>query len=324
MFLFGGSRIYRNMFNDNKYVECYLLSDLEKELGLNRGKLVRLAYLLGGDYADGLPGVGPVLGCELLEEFSGDDGLQRFKEWWTKVQSGRDNEEDTKTAWRRKFVRLASFFRYPEETETPACAEERPQEPLHRLELAEPCHRELSLLMFFGHHFAYASSTSQAQAYYKPAVNKEDEPFSWSGPDLDGLRTCVLLLIPTPLANEFCSKLPQYDSHLEQLKDGRTHAPSHQAAEPAQGRPTAPAAESHQLVRPLSPFASSSFSPCLECSFDVSAGNGPLAPREQRVGYASSRLQNVVQVRPPHPHQRDTADPLLPVLAQEAEVWRRS
>lgn len=109
MFLFGGSRIYRNMFNDNKYVECYLLSDLEKELGLDRGKLVRLAYLLGGDYADGLQGVGPVLGRELLEEFSGEDGLQRFKEWWMKVQSGRDDEEDTKTAWRRKFVRSLSL-----------------------------------------------------------------------------------------------------------------------------------------------------------------------------------------------------------------------
>lgn len=106
VFLFGGSRIYRNMFNDNKYVECYLLADLERELGLDRDKLVRLAYLLGGDYADGLMGVGPVLGRELLEEFQGPDGLQDFKVWWSKVQSGKDDEdEDTNTAWRRKFVR---------------------------------------------------------------------------------------------------------------------------------------------------------------------------------------------------------------------------
>lgn len=107
VFLFGGSRIYRNMFNDNKYVECYLLSDLEKDLGLDRGKLVRLAYLLGGDYADGLPGVGPVLGMELLHEFPGEGGLDEFKEWWEKVQKGQDSEDDLQTTWRRKFVRLA-------------------------------------------------------------------------------------------------------------------------------------------------------------------------------------------------------------------------
>lgn len=108
VFLFGGSRIYRNMFNDSKYVECYLLADLDRELGLDRDKLVRLAYLLGGDYADGLPGVGPVLARELLEEFAGMDGLERFKVWWKKVQSGRDSEEDTKTPWRRKFVSTLS------------------------------------------------------------------------------------------------------------------------------------------------------------------------------------------------------------------------
>jgi DNA excision repair protein ERCC-5 len=96
------------MFNDDKYVECYLLSDLEKELGLDRDKLVRLAYLLGGDYADGLPGVGPVLGRELLEEFEGKEGLDEFKEWWGKVQSGKDGKDDNKTAWRRKFVSSTS------------------------------------------------------------------------------------------------------------------------------------------------------------------------------------------------------------------------
>lgn len=107
VFLFGGSRVYRNMFNEAKYVECYLLSDLEREIGLDRGKLVRLAYLLGSDYTEGLPGVGPVVGRELLEEFPGKDGLKLFKAWWDKVQSGQDTEKDTNTSWKRRFVRLA-------------------------------------------------------------------------------------------------------------------------------------------------------------------------------------------------------------------------
>ncbi|GAA6000371.1 hypothetical protein JCM10207_007983 [Rhodosporidiobolus poonsookiae] len=102
VFLFGGSRIYRNMFNESKYVECYLLADLEREIGLDRDKLVRLAYLLGSDYTDGLPGVGPVQGMELLNEFPGEDGLKRFKQWWAKVQSGKDAAA-TDTTWKRRF-----------------------------------------------------------------------------------------------------------------------------------------------------------------------------------------------------------------------------
>lgn len=108
VFLFGGSRIYRNMFNQNKYVECFLLSDLEKELGLDRDKLVRLAYLLGSDYVDGLPGIGPVRAREILEEFEGENGLKEFKNWWSKVQSGQDSKDDNDTAFKRSLVRLTS------------------------------------------------------------------------------------------------------------------------------------------------------------------------------------------------------------------------
>lgn len=112
VFLFGGSRIYRNMFNESKYVECYLLADLEREIGLDRDKLVRLAYLLGSDYTEGLPGVGPVAGRELLEEFPGKNGLVRFREWWDRVQNGKDSEQETNTSWKRRFVR-ASLSLHP-------------------------------------------------------------------------------------------------------------------------------------------------------------------------------------------------------------------
>lgn len=105
VFLFGGLRVLKNMFNQSKTVECFFLSDLERELGLERDKLIRLAYLLGSDYTDGLPGVGPVVAMELLKEFPGQDGLHKFKDWWKKVQSGKDNAEDTRTPFRKRFVR---------------------------------------------------------------------------------------------------------------------------------------------------------------------------------------------------------------------------
>ncbi|KAJ4362811.1 DNA repair protein rad2, partial [Neurospora sp. IMI 360204] len=46
-FLFGGTRVYKNMFNGNKFVECYLSSDIERDLSLSRDQLIALAQLLG-------------------------------------------------------------------------------------------------------------------------------------------------------------------------------------------------------------------------------------------------------------------------------------
>ena len=108
VFLFGGARVFKNMFNQSKTVECFLAPDLARELGLDRGALVRLAYLLGSDYTAGLPGVGPVVAMELLSEFPGQDGLHKFRAWWQKVQSGRDRPEESATPFRKRFVRCLS------------------------------------------------------------------------------------------------------------------------------------------------------------------------------------------------------------------------
>ena len=36
VFLFGARRVYRNIFEDRKYVEAYDMSDIEANLGLDR------------------------------------------------------------------------------------------------------------------------------------------------------------------------------------------------------------------------------------------------------------------------------------------------
>lgn len=41
------------------------------DVGLDRSKLINLAYLLGSDYTEGIPGVGYVTGMEILNEFPG-------------------------------------------------------------------------------------------------------------------------------------------------------------------------------------------------------------------------------------------------------------
>lgn len=112
VFLFGAQRVFKNMFNQSKTVECFLLTDLSRELGLDRDSLVRLAYLLGSDYVEGLPGVGPVVAMELLKEFPGKNGLHKFREWWTKVQSGKDKDEDNQSKFRKQFVSFRSSERF--------------------------------------------------------------------------------------------------------------------------------------------------------------------------------------------------------------------
>ncbi|KAI0367801.1 PIN domain-like protein [Pilatotrama ljubarskyi] len=148
VFLFGGARVLKNMFNQSKTVECFLLSDLERELGLDRDKLVRLAYLLGSDYTEGLPGVGPVVAMELLTEFPGQDGLHKFKAWWQRVQSGRDKPEESSSRFRRRFKKRFKDLYLPSDWPNPAVRD----------------------------------------AYYHPTVDESREPFKWGMPDLDALR----------------------------------------------------------------------------------------------------------------------------------------
>ncbi|KAI5294953.1 DNA repair protein rad2 [Ascosphaera acerosa] len=110
VFLFGGTRVYKNMFNQAKFVECYLAKDLEDEYGLTREKLIRFAHLLGSDYTEGIPNVGPVTALEILTEF---DTLEAFRDWWTQVQRGIQLPDDTHSDFRRKFRKSVSKLFLP-------------------------------------------------------------------------------------------------------------------------------------------------------------------------------------------------------------------
>ncbi|KAF8501684.1 hypothetical protein F5888DRAFT_1875010 [Russula emetica] len=152
VFLFGGARVYKNMFNQSKTVECFFLADFARELGIDRENLVQLAYLLGSDYVEGLPGVGPVVAMELLKEFTGGNGLQKFKEWWQRVQSGRDKPEESQSKFRRRFKKRFKTLYIPDDWPNPVVRD----------------------------------------AYYNPTVDNSEETFKWGLPDLDGLRDLLL------------------------------------------------------------------------------------------------------------------------------------
>jgi DNA excision repair protein ERCC-5 len=103
-FVFGGNTIYKNMFDEMKYVEVYRASDAEKEMSLGRNEMVALAMLLGGDYTEGVRGVGIVNAMEVLDAFDMSrgpkQGLMDFHNWLTMFnpledapsQAGRKDE----------------------------------------------------------------------------------------------------------------------------------------------------------------------------------------------------------------------------------------
>jgi DNA excision repair protein ERCC-5 len=100
-FLFGGTRVYKNMFNAAKFVECYLANDFVSEFSLTREKLIAIAQLLGSDYTTGISGIGPVTALEIISEFP---KLEDFKDWWTGVQNNSiPKEADASNTFRRRF-----------------------------------------------------------------------------------------------------------------------------------------------------------------------------------------------------------------------------
>ncbi|KAL7939569.1 hypothetical protein V8C35DRAFT_287019 [Trichoderma chlorosporum] len=156
-FLFGGTRVYKNMFNSNKFVECYVGTDLDKEMSLSREQLISLAQLLGSDYTEGLPGVGPVTAVEILSEFPGKDGLEKFREWWKEVQSqARPKEADASSSFRRKFRKSQATKLF--------------------LPLGFP-------------------SPAVCEAYLHPMVDSSTEQFQWGVPDVAGLREYLMATI---------------------------------------------------------------------------------------------------------------------------------
>ncbi|KXS21508.1 PIN domain-like protein [Gonapodya prolifera JEL478] len=153
VFLFGGDRVYRHVFNRDKYVECYLASDLSNDLKLDRETLIQLAYLLGSDYTEGIQGVGAVTALEVISAFASEeardclDCLQRFKEFHHRVANKRKIPEDDK-GQRKRLQKLCSRIEVPEDF---------PNE--------------------------HVRST-----YMNPAVDSSSERFQFAPPDVDKLR----------------------------------------------------------------------------------------------------------------------------------------
>ncbi|KAM9246777.1 DNA excision repair protein ERCC-5-like [Leptosomus discolor] len=118
VWLFGARHVYKNFFSQNKHVEYYQYVDFQNQLGLDRSKLINLAYLLGSDYTEGIPNVGFVTAMEILNEFPGHglEPLLKFAEWWNEAQKNkklRPNPHDTKVKKKLRELQLSSGFPNP-------------------------------------------------------------------------------------------------------------------------------------------------------------------------------------------------------------------
>ena len=160
IFVFGGKKVYKNFFDEKQYVEAYFARDIERDLALKRHQLVALAMLLGGDYTDGVKGVGIVNGMELLQAFpvsdSDDgvrDGLQQFREWLDGFGDPPLDESDELVS-----LKVKTFHKKHHSARTRWVAP------------------------------ADFPSAGIIRAYLNPVVDKSKVKFSWGIPNLDGLH----------------------------------------------------------------------------------------------------------------------------------------
>lgn len=159
-FVFGGRRVYKNIFDDQKFVEAYDANDARTEMDLSRDGLVALAMLLGGDYTEGVKGVGIVNGMEIVHAFDASadakEGLLRFRKWLdgfdpfdsVKESDNKGEEEMTKERFfHRKHNSARARWVAPKSFPSPQVL----------------------------------------NAYLNPVVETSEERFSWGVPDMDRL-----------------------------------------------------------------------------------------------------------------------------------------
>ncbi|KAK1267812.1 DNA repair protein UVH3 [Acorus gramineus] len=197
VFLFGARSVFKNIFDDRKYVETYFMKDIENELGLTREKLIRMALLLGSDYTEGVSGIGIVNAIEVVHAFPEADGLQKFREWLESPDPAILGKLDARSA-------NGSKRRRSKESSTDADASDNNVNGSTCSESVllhddEPSENDISdtKQIFMDNHRNVSKnwhipstfpSESVISAYISPQVDESTEPFSWGKPDLHILR----------------------------------------------------------------------------------------------------------------------------------------
>eukprot|EP00252_Welwitschia_mirabilis_P021245 TRINITY_DN5382_c0_g1_i1.p1 TRINITY_DN5382_c0_g1~~TRINITY_DN5382_c0_g1_i1.p1 ORF type:complete len:1520 (-),score=430.47 TRINITY_DN5382_c0_g1_i1:9-4568(-) len=226
-FLFGADIVYKNIFDNRKYVETYLMKDIENELGLNREKLVRMALLLGSDYTEGISGIGIVNAIEVVNAFPEADGLKKFREWLDSPDpSILDKFTDNRGKTNNKMSKIGKTNRNMavarQETALGSTERDEQEQQSDRTSVLKEIFMEKHRAVSKNWHVPeYFPNEAVISAYINPQVDKSTEPCSWGRPDLMSLRKFCWekfgwvkekaddLLLPV---------LKEYDRHETQLR----------------------------------------------------------------------------------------------------------
>ncbi|XP_065035230.1 DNA repair protein UVH3-like isoform X2 [Musa acuminata AAA Group] len=227
VFLFGARSVYKNIFDDRKYVETYFVKDIECELGLDRDKLIRMALLLGSDYTEGVSGIGIVNAIEVIHAFPEEDGLQKFRQWVespdpailgklvTGSHSNRSLKENNNGA---DAIKRSSQGDASEESVSRGHDDEKPTGNEAIKDIFIDKHRNVSKNWHISPSFP---SEMVISAYTSPQVDESTEPFMWGKPDLPLLRKLCWEKFgwTTQKADELLVPvLKEYNKHETQLR----------------------------------------------------------------------------------------------------------
>ncbi|KAH7661726.1 XPG/Rad2 endonuclease protein [Dioscorea alata] len=197
VFLFGARNVYKNIFDDKKYVETYFMKDIESELGMTREKLIRMALLLGSDYTEGVSGIGIVNAIEVLQAFPEEDGLQKFREWLESpdpsILGQFGSYTGSKSKKRSSKTSNSNVDELTDNSEESACEVSGLRNHDQVADNGIPDvknifmnkHRKVSKNWHIPSSFP---SESVVSAYTSPQVDESLESFSWGRPDLFLLR----------------------------------------------------------------------------------------------------------------------------------------
>lgn len=192
VFLFGARSVYKNIFDDRKYVETYLMKDVEDELGLDQVKLIRMALLLGSDYTEGISGIGIVNAIEVINAFPEENGLHKFREWIESPdpmilgKSGMSNKSkmsDTGSSSLEADTERTLAGDGNDVVGTDSQTADSNIQSLRQIFMDK--HRNVSKNWHIPSSFP---SETVISAYKAPQVDKSTDPFSWGKPDPFSLR----------------------------------------------------------------------------------------------------------------------------------------
>ncbi|KAK6928307.1 XPG-I domain [Dillenia turbinata] len=232
VFLFGARSVYKNLFDDRKYVETYLMKDIESELGLPREKLIRMALLLGSDYTEGVRYMYCVSSVVVVNAFPDEDGLHKFREWVESPDPAILGKLDTRngSSSRKRASKTADgdVNNSNDKVEKVFASDSDASQVNELNDSTDPIqstkqiymetHRNVSKNWHIPPSFP---SEAVLSAYFSPQVDSSAEPFSWGKPDLFVLRRLCWekfgwasqkadeLLLPV---------LKEYDKHQTQLR----------------------------------------------------------------------------------------------------------